>query len=116
MGRWHAHACARAGGQVAAVVDPDLQAARQLAAAYRGAAAAQSLQALPQDLAPQIVHVCSPPDTHETAIGEAFSRGCSAIVEKPAAPTADATARIVNAGTASRLWIEPVHQLVFQRA
>ena len=115
MGRWHAHACTRAGGRVVAVVDPDLEAAGRLSAAHHHAAIARSLQDVPADLRLQLVHVCSPPETHERAIREAFACGCSALVEKPAAPNAEATARLVAEGIASHLWIEPVHQVLFQR-
>ena len=114
MGRWHAHACRRAGGQVVAVVDMDAAAAARLARTCGGAAHAASFGALPATTQIDIVHVCTPGETHVGAIGDALARGCPVIVEKPLAPDASATYAMILAAQQAGLWIVPVHQAVYQ--
>lgn len=114
MGRWHAQACRRAGGRVTAVVDANLDAARRLAAAIGGGATAVSLDSLSEDVTLDVVHVCTPPETHEEQIRAALSHGCPVIVEKPLAPTAAITEELIAAARRTDTWIQPVHQTVFQ--
>ncbi len=114
MGRWHAHACRRAGGQVVAVVDIDAAAAERLARVCGGAAHAVSFDTLPTMTAIDIVHVCTPGERHVGAIGEALARGCPVIVEKPLAPDASATEAVILAARQAGLWVVPVHQAVYQ--
>lgn len=114
MGRWHAQACRRAGGRVAVVVDLNLDAAQRLAAAIGGAATAVSLGSLADDVTLDVVHVCTPPETHAEQVRAALSRGCPVIVEKPLAPTAATTEELIAAARQTGAWIQPVHQTVFQ--
>ena len=114
MGRWHAHACRRAGGQVVAVVDIASAAAQRLARACGGATHAVSFGALPATTGIDIVHVCTPDETHVGAIGDALRRGCPVIVEKPLAPDASATEAVIQAAQQAGLWVVPVHQAVYQ--
>ncbi|MBK5298325.1 MAG: Gfo/Idh/MocA family oxidoreductase [Vicinamibacteria bacterium] len=114
MGRWHAQACRRAGGRVAAVVDLNLGAAQRLAAELGGAAAAGSLGSLSDGVTLDVVHVCTPPETHEEQIRAALPHGCPVIVEKPLAPTAAITEELIVAARRTGTWILPVHQTVFQ--
>jgi predicted dehydrogenase len=114
MGRWHAHACRRAGGRVAAVVDADAAAAARLARSSGGAAHAVSLAALPAATGLDVVHVCTPDATHDEVVHAALTRGCPVIVEKPVAADAGATGAVLDAAREAGLWIVPVHQAVFQ--
>lgn len=115
MGRWHAHACERSGGQVAAIVDVDEQAARRLAAGHAGALAARSLEDVPINAGVNLLHICAPLAVHEAEVLRGLARGCPVIVEKPVARSADAVERLIEAARARGLWVAPVHQLVFQR-
>ncbi len=114
MGRWHAHACRRAGGRVAAVVDLNLDAAQRLAAELGGAAAAASLDSLSDEMTLDVVHVCTPPETHAKQVYAALSRRCPVIVEKPLAPTAAITEELIAEAGRAKTWLQPVHQTVFQ--
>lgn len=114
MGRWHAHACRRAGGRVIAVVDANPGAAGRLAAAIGGAATAVSLDSLPDGLTLDVVHVCTPRDTHAQQVRAALSRGCPVIVEKPLAPTAEIAEELITAARGAGTWVQPVHQTLFQ--
>lgn len=114
MGRWHAHACRRAGGRLAAVVDLDEAAAVRLARAHSGVATAGSLDGLPDSTTVDIVHVCTPADTHVPVIRAALARRCSVIVEKPLAPDAVQTEQVLAAAAQAGVWVIPVHQTVCQ--
>ena len=114
MGRWHAHACLRAGGRVVAVVDLDQAAASRLAASCGHAATAQSLESLPSGATLDVIHVCTPLGTHVEQARAALARGAAVIVEKPTAATAVLTEALLAEAQAGRSFIVPVHQTAFQ--
>lgn len=111
MGRWHARAARRAGGRVVAVVDPDVASARAIAGV--AAPVFESLDAALK-VPIEVVHICTPLDSHAALCYQALAAGCHVIVEKPATPTAaDASALAAEARAAGRLLV-PVHQFAFQ--
>lgn len=110
MGRFHAAAVAAAGGALAAVVDLDLSRARAVAG---GTTVARSMAELDERV--DVVHVCTPPETHVELVEAALAAGAHVIVEKPAAPDAAATAALLDAAGQHGSMLVPVHQFVFQR-
>jgi predicted dehydrogenase len=114
MGRWHARAVEHAGGVVSAVIDADAARAARLAAAH-GARAVSSLGALASGDPVDVVHICTPLETHATLVREAIGLGVHALVEKPLASTAEVTEQILRDAGAKDLLICPVHQFTFQR-
>ena len=82
---------------VAAVVDPDA-AARARAAARTGAAACDSLDALPSCDAALVL---TPPNTHEELSMQLLSTGLHVLCEKPLAPTVAAAERMLEAAQRS---------------
>src|SRR6185369_6822350 len=89
MGRWHAHTIQRAGGRVVAVIDADLPRAEKLASGIAGKPVAGGdvgylLARHPVD----VVHVCTPVESHESVTSHALSAGAHVIVEKPLAADA----------------------------
>ena len=116
MGRWHAHAIGRVGSRVVAVVDPDTERARALAARLPGRpAVAADLERAAHDHGIQVVHVCAPLSTHEAITRQAIDAGAHALVEKPLAPDASATVRLHMLATDRGVLLCPVHQFLFQR-
>jgi predicted dehydrogenase len=121
MGRWHAHEIVRAGGRVVAVVDPDLERARQLAG-RSGVAVAAELTELDGLLdrdggavgARAVVHVCTPSGTHEPLIEHALRSGRHVLVEKPMAGDATITERLLTLARQGERLLAPVHQFPFQ--
>jgi len=114
MGAWHAHAVRRAGGRLLGVVDPQTSRAAALARRHRGA---EVFADLPTALAagPDVVHVCTPSASHVPQVEAALAASRHVLAEKPLAPTAAETERLLNqAGAAGRLLV-PVHQFLFQR-
>lgn len=114
MGRWHAHAIARAGGTVVAIVDPQRERASRLANVYPGA---RTHGSVPEVLAKRdldVLHICTPLATHGELAIEALTAGVHVLVEKPLAPTAAVTADVLRVAEAHGVMCCPVHQLVFQ--
>lgn len=123
MGRWHAYEIARVGGRVVAVVDPDLERARRLADRAGPAAAVADLDELPDlddpghlaaEAGGTVVHVCTPPGTHEPLVERALRGGRHVLVEKPLAGDAAVTERLLGEARDRGLLLGPVHQLPFQ--
>ena len=111
MGRWHAHAIRRVGGVVRAVVDTSLEQAQALASRHH-AEASTSLQPIMNSV--DIVHVCTPVDSHEPLAAEAIDAGRHVLVEKPLAATSAATRALVARAAARGVLIAPVHQFCWQ--
>jgi len=114
MGRWHADAAVRAGGYIAAVVDRDLARAQSLAKRYSASIARNRLGAALAERKTSVVHLCTPPATHESLACEAMEAGCHVLVEKPLTPALDSTRRLFDFAAAHRVLLCPVHQFMFQ--
>ena len=114
MGRWHARYAARAGAEIAAVVDREAEAARVLAARHGGAAVFGTLSECLRSGPVDVAHICTPIDSHFALAREALMGGAHVLVEKPAAATrAEAVALVETARERGRLLI-PAHQMPFQ--
>jgi predicted dehydrogenase len=111
MGRWHARAAAASGGVVMAVADHDLERARGLAG---DASAVASLAALGPTPRLDVVHVCTPVDSHADIVRMAVGAGAHVIVEKPLARDAAASRTLIAEASAAGRFVVPVHQFVFQ--
>lgn len=116
MGRWHAYYARRHGGEVAAVVDRDASRADALASrlrkpARRYADLASCLVAERLD----VVHVCTPLDSHVELADLAVGHGTHALVEKPLAPSAGETIELLARAVGGGARVNPVHQFPFQR-
>ncbi|MBA2260863.1 MAG: Gfo/Idh/MocA family oxidoreductase [Acidobacteria bacterium] len=111
MGRWHAYAAVRSGARVTAVVDSDQSQADRLAARYPGCRAISDL-ATALELS-DVVHVCTPTETHVPLARAALTAGKHAVVEKPLASSATDTAALLSLAASHGVFVCPVHQLVF---
>ena len=113
MGRWHGHAIRLAGSRVSAILDRNEEAARALARRHGGARVAMRLADVAKEV--DIVHVCTPTDSHASLTEEAITAGCHVLVEKPLACDAHDTSRLLSLADAAGVLLCPVHQFVFQR-
>ena len=113
MGKWHAHAVARCGHMVVAIVDSNADRARAIAREHAGADAYSALGdvRVPVD----VVHVCTPTGTHRALVEDALSRGWHVIVEKPLASSTNETRELLQRAEACERLLVPVHQFLFQR-
>lgn len=116
MGTWHAHAIRRTtGARLVGIVDADPARAASLAARHPGAGSFGHLGAALEALAPAVVHICTPLESHVALVRSALEGGCHVLAEKPLAATADQTRDLLAlADTAGRLLV-PVHQFPWQR-
>lgn len=116
MGRHHAQAAIRAGGSISAIVDPDGRRAAALAELCHGASFATSLQEALEKHRAEVVHICSPADTHAELGQLAAEARCHALIEKPAAANASDTRRLLEGFARSGRLACPVHQYALQRS
>lgn len=114
MGRWHAHYVARAGGEVAAVVDPNSIALDAFGRVHPESRRFSDLDECLDEIRPLIVHVCTPPGDHAISAAAALDSGAHVLVEKPLAPTAAETERLLAAASGRQLLLAAVHQFPFQ--
>lgn len=114
MGRWHADAVTRAGGAVSVIVDPDGHKAASLAARHPGSHTMAALGEVVQGGRVDVVHVCTPLETHEALATQALQGGMHVLVEKPLAQSAAHSGALLQLAEARGLLLCPVHQLLFQ--
>lgn len=107
MGRWHAFYARRLGARVVGVVDPH----RSLDGTRRFERLGAALNAVQ----PDIVHICTPTETHVDIVDDCLSAGSHVICEKPLAMTRADTERLLGDAQERRLSLGVVHQLPFQR-
>ena len=120
MGRHHARAISRLSGiaKLAAVVDPSVAARDSLCALYPPAQPFESLQALlaAPNARPDVIHVCTAPETHEAIAAAAVEAGCHVYVEKPFVTTAAAAERLLALAKSKNVSVCVGHQLLFESA
>ena len=84
MGRWHAHAAAKLGATVCAIIDADLSAAKRLA--QRVGPNCESFANIldaHRTIDFQVLHICTPLATHADLAKQALALNKHLIVEKP---------------------------------
>jgi predicted dehydrogenase len=114
MGFWHARYLRGARGVVAAIADRDLSAARRLAARFPGAAVFSSPDQMLREAGLDVMHLCTPADSHEELARLALDRGVHVLVEKPITPSAGEARRLYEIAELQEVLMCPVHQFVFQ--
>jgi predicted dehydrogenase/nucleoside-diphosphate-sugar epimerase len=116
MARQHVRAIGQLPGlaTVTAVVDPDVAAIDAMRRVQPGIAGFTSLHQLVRAQSVDLVHVCTPPDTHEVLTEQALEAGCHVYVEKPFVETRTAAARLTKLADNKGLKICPGHQLLYE--
>jgi len=114
MGRWHAWAVEKTGGQVAMVVDPNTTAAARLAAQHKGARAFCDLEKALRSERLDVLHICAPSETHFRIAESAIDARLHVIVEKPLTPQASETESLFDRAETQGVMLCPVHQFLFQ--
>lgn len=117
MAQQHAMAVARTGvpATVVAFAEPEPAAAEAMQGVSPGARAFSGLTDLLRVGRPDVVHVCTPPVTHEPLGEEALLAGCHAYIEKPFATTESGAARLLELAERKGLRATVGHQLIFER-
>lgn len=114
MGYCHGHAVRRVSGQVMAIVDPNLSTAQALAKHHSQARVFDSLAAALNNCSIDVVHICTPSNSHDELIEMTLQAGCHVLAEKPLASSLQATASLIDLADRQGLKLNPVHQFPFQ--
>jgi predicted dehydrogenase/nucleoside-diphosphate-sugar epimerase len=115
MARQHARAIGRlSNATVSAVVDPDPSALEEMRRIQPGAVGFASLADLLRAETVDVVHICTPPQTHELLTEQVLDAGCHLYVEKPFVETQAAATRLAAIAQRNALKICAGHQLLFE--
>jgi predicted dehydrogenase/nucleoside-diphosphate-sugar epimerase len=99
---------------VTAIVDPDAAAIVATRQMHPGVAGFASLRELMGAQSVDVVHICTPPHTHEMLTEQALEAGCHVYVEKPFVETRAAAVRLAKLADSKGLKICPGHQLLYE--
>lgn len=98
--------------ELVGVCDKNLDAAQKLAH-HLGIAAYGELSDLLSNETPELVDICTPPQTHAKLAVEAMKAGCHVFIEKPMALTLAECDEIINASEKSRVKVCVGHSDLF---
>lgn len=115
MGRWHARELTRLGHALVAVIDSSEKKARALAKEHDGAREFTTLSDALLNDSFDVVHICTPLDSHAPLATQALEAGASVLVEKPLAADLATTQRLLDLASSKNLLLNPVHQFAFQQ-
>src|SRR5260370_38549168 len=96
MGRWHADAVFRIGVTISAIVDSDPRKAAQLIRRHPQAKAVSDLAGIVPDGLADVIHICTPPETHEALAQQALQAGLHSIVTQPLTEHAERTSNLLR--------------------
>ena len=116
MARQHAVAIRNLGGAAAvvAIIDTNEAAAVRIAGEIPGAIHARSIQDVLGANRPDVVHVCTPPETHARIAMAALEAGCHVYVEKPFTEDLKSAQDVLAAAERRGLKVCAGHQLLFE--
>lgn len=114
MGRWHADALVKVGGEVVGIADFDRTKAERFAANYRSASGFSDVQEMLAIQKPDVLHICSPTKSHSEIAEQAIKTGVHLLIEKPLAATTNETIGLYDLASQYNTLLCPVHQFVFQ--
>ena len=115
MGHWHAKSAHRIGAKIVSVLDHDLSRAKNLSAGFDSDPIVFSnLGGLLTQSKPDILHICTPIESHYPIAMQAIERGVHVVIEKPLAATAVETKRLLDVAQSNGVSLCPVHQFGFQ--
>lgn len=115
MGAWHARYARSCGASICGVVDRDHAAAGQLASQFAAGRAFAELARLLELFRPDVIHVCTPLDSHFEIAAAALESGVHVLAEKPLTADAAAAGHLLSMAEQKSLLLAPVHQFLFQR-
>jgi predicted dehydrogenase/nucleoside-diphosphate-sugar epimerase len=115
MARQHARAIGRLqNAKVTAVVDPDPVALEEIRRIAPGANPFASLADLVRSNSVDVVHICTPPQTHEILTEQSLDAGLHVYVEKPFVDTHASALRLAKLADRHGLKICAGHQLLYE--
>ncbi|MGI8470331.1 MAG: Gfo/Idh/MocA family protein [Pyrinomonadaceae bacterium] len=116
MGKWHARAVKKAGGKIVAVADFDKEKAKLLAAKHPSAHSFRNAAEMLNRQSIDVLHVCTPTNSHLEIAELSIKAGVNIFVEKPLAASARETIYLYDLAAENKVKICPAHQFAFQQS
>jgi predicted dehydrogenase len=114
MGKWHARAAEKAGGKIVYIADLDKNQAAHLTANYSEAQSLGDVTEMLNQKSLDVLHVCTPTESHRSIAEQAIKAGVNLFIEKPLASSARETIYLYDLASKNSVRICPVHQFVFE--
>ena len=115
MGRWHSKVAMRQGAKILSIVDSNATLATQLSIELGNTAKVfTDIESMLVACQLDVLHICTPLDSHFTLAMKAINAGVHVVIEKPIAENADETKLLLDASKKNNVKICPVHQFCFQ--
>jgi len=110
MGKWHAYYALQLKANIVAIIDENLSQAELLASQCLQAKAYDDFTLLLQDGVADVVHICTPLDSHFSLVKLAINAGLHVIVEKPLVSDVRQTEELLKLAKQKGILLFPVHQ------
>lgn len=114
MGRWHAKTVKRLGVVPVSILDQNLSQAKALSLEMGGAELFTDIDNMLSSSRLDIIHICTPLNSHSSIALRAIDAGVHVIVEKPVAASVVDTESLLQASSKQNVKLCPVHQFGFQ--
>jgi hypothetical protein len=114
MGKWHAHTVSQIGATVGSVIDNNTETGLKLARQYGAQFFPDAEQFFETDSC-DVVHICTPLETHFHLANRALDTGKHVLVEKPLTGTESEAIQLSRRAQELGRSLCPVHQFAFQR-
>jgi len=115
MGRWHAIYARHLGAQLVSILDHDAAQAKKLARETGNIATTYTdMEVMFSSAQLDVVHICTPIDSHFPIARRAIDAGVHVIVEKPLAANVAETETLLSIARERSVKLCPVHQFGFQ--
>lgn len=115
MGRWHSIYAKRLGVQLVSILDYELSHAQRLSVELGGGADIfTDIDSMLSQSQPDVIHICTPLESHYPIAMQAIEAGVHVIVEKPMAASVAETEKLLEASRNKGVSVCPVHQFGFQ--
>lgn len=114
MGYWHSQYALRAGARIIAIIDNNINQAKTLALKIKNAKVYADINAMLAHGKPDVIHICTPVDTHAELARQAIQAGVHVLVEKPLAQSSPLVIELYQLAKAKKVMICPIHQFCFQ--
>ena len=114
MGKHHARAAEKAGGKIVGIVELDSQNAENFLSKFPRAKNFTNITELLKHQTLDVLHVCTPTNTHKVITESAINAGVNVFIEKPITQTAAETIYLYDLAVKNNVQMCPTHQFAFQ--
>ena len=109
MGKFHARAAEKAGGKIVGVVELSSQNAENFLSKFPAAKNFTNITELLKHQTLDVLHVCTPTNTHKVITESAINSGVNVLIEKPITQTAAETIYLYDLAAKNNVQSPPYH-------